>query len=154
MSTQKDPFPKRSKCCKDKQIEPTPIRFRQKYKKFRSFSYFFQYTANFVRIRSYLDDPRLKMSIPSSGTPRFGLRNPTTIALSRKPYLRTAPSQNPVREEAIELYQPGKDDHRSCKIERSIIAKSDYVSQLPIRCRPTFLKTTQRERRKVGASIE
>ncbi|WP_419496827.1 hypothetical protein, partial [Alistipes putredinis] len=120
----------------------------------RSFSYYFQYTANFVRIRSYPDDPRLKMSIPSSGTPRFGLRNPTTIALSRKPYLRTAPSQNPVREEAIELYQPGKDDHRSCKIERSIIAKSDYVSQLPIRCRPTFLKTTQRERRKVGASIE
>ena len=107
-----------------------------------------------MRIRSYPDDPRLKMSIPSSGTPRFGLRNPTTIALSRKPYLRTAPSQNPVREEAIELYQPGKDDHRSCKIERSIIAKSDYVSQLPIRCRPTFLKTTQRERRKVGPSIE
>jgi len=107
-----------------------------------------------VRIRSYPDDPRLKMAIPSSGTPRFGLRNPTTIALSRKPCLRTAPSENPVREEAIELSQTGKDDHRSCKIERSIIAKSDYVSQLPIRCRPTFLKTTQRERRKVGASIE
>ena len=147
-------FPNDQKCCKDKQIEPTPIRFRQKYKKFRSFSYFFQYTANFVRIRSYPDDPRLKMAIPSSGTPRFGLRNPTTIALSRKPCLRTAPSENPVREEAIELSQTGKDDHRSCKIERSIIAKSDYVSQLPIRCRPTFLKTTQRERRKVGASIE
>ena len=35
---------------------------------------------------------------------------PTTIALSRKPCLRTAPSENPVREEAIELSQTGKDE--------------------------------------------